>query len=253
MLASCYTGVQPMDHHTALFLFDIDGTLIKSGTSVHHEAFTRAFQQVYGLPLDLTGISPAGRTDRWLLHEALRRQGVSEARIRERLHDAFELMGDWVERYQTDLRERVLPGVPQVLESLNAHGQWLGLLTGNVARVARAKIRHAGLERYFDTGGFGEESEVRADLIPVALQHAGAARGELIPPERAVVIGDTPLDIEAGKIAGTRTVAVATGQYSIDDLADWGADVVFPTLADHDAVVDVLLRLSQPDANTSHG
>ncbi|HEX8918931.1 MAG TPA: HAD family hydrolase [Chloroflexota bacterium] len=228
----------------SLFLFDIDGTLIKTGTSVHRDAFVRAFRQVYGLELDLSGISPAGRTDRWLLHEALRRQGFAEERIQERLAEAFELMGDWVEQHQTDLRERVLPGVPEVLQHLNAHGQWLGLLTGNIARVGRAKVRHAGLEQYFDTGGFGEESEIRADLIPVALHKAGTARGEPIPPHRAVVIGDTPLDIEAGQIAGTRTVGVATGPYTTEDLEQAGADLVLPSLAGHQEVVDLLLRLA---------
>jgi beta-phosphoglucomutase-like phosphatase (HAD superfamily) len=230
-----------MNRNPKLFLFDVDGTLIRTGTTVHKDAFALAFRQVYGLELDLNGVSAAGRTDTWLLHEALRRQGWSDEQIRERRRQAFDLMEDYVDEHLGDLRDRVLPGVPEVLQALDARGQLLGLLTGNLARVAMAKVRHAGLDRYFDTGGFGEESEVRAHLVPVALRKAGELARHEIAPEHAVVIGDTPLDVEAGKMAGTRTVAVATGPYSYDVLLDSGADLVLPTLED---AVDKLLAIS---------
>lgn len=232
-----------MRHEPALFLFDIDGTIIRAGSRVHREAFARAFRAVYGLPLDLNGISAAGRTDTWLMAEPLRRHGLSEEQILERMPEAFALMERYVDRHLDDLRPLVLPGVPQVLEALQQRGQLLGLLTGNLCRIALAKMRHAGLARYFDTGGFGEESEVRAHLVPVALTKAAEVAGQEIPPHRAVVIGDTPLDVEAGQIAGTRTAGVATGPFSCDDLRRAGADLVLPSLADVESAVEALLRL----------
>ena len=228
----------------ALFLFDIDGTLLGSSTEIHRAAFRHAFQTVYGLPLSLDGISAAGRTDAWLLAEALRRAGVDRDVIGEGMAETFVVMQDYVDEHLGDLRDNVLPGVPEVLAGLHEHDQLLGLLTGNLSRVAMAKMRHAGLADHFDTGGFGEESEVRAHLVPVALAHASARSGRTIPASRAVVIGDTPLDIEAGREHGTKTVGVATGPFTEDQLRDAGADLVLPSLEDSAAAMQALLDVA---------
>jgi phosphoglycolate phosphatase len=228
----------------ALFLFDIDGTLLESGTAVHREAFAHAFRRVYGLPLNLNGLSAAGRTDTWLLAEPLRRQGMSDQEIWRRMPLAFREMEVYVEQNLGDLRDRVLPGVHRTLECLSDRRHLLGLLTGNLSRIAMAKMRQAGLARFFDIGGFGEESEFRARLVPVALSAASREAGREIPPSRSVVIGDTPMDVEAGKFAGSRTVGVATGPYSIAELRGSGADLVLPSLADAKGSVEALIGLT---------
>ncbi|HLJ69058.1 MAG TPA: HAD family hydrolase [Chloroflexota bacterium] len=227
----------------ALFLFDIDGTLLRTGTLVHRAAFGHTFRAVYGLPLDLDGMPAGGRTDRWLLAEPLRRSGMAPQQIEELMPRAFEEMQLYTEQNLSDLRDRVLPGVPQVLDALQDHGHLLGLLTGNLSRIAHAKLGHAGLDAYFQAGGFGEESENRADLIPVALAAASAIAGEAITPARTVVVGDTPLDVEAGKAHGTLTVGVATGPATRESLEASGADLVLATMADHDYAARSMLRL----------
>jgi phosphoglycolate phosphatase-like HAD superfamily hydrolase len=156
---------------------------------------------------------------------------------------AFETMESYVETHLGDLRDRVLPGVLDVLAGLQAADQLLGLLTGNLSGIAMAKMRHAGLARYFDTGGFGEESEVRGHLVPVALAKASETAGAPIPPERAVVVGDTPLDIEAGKLCGTKTAGVATGTFSEDELTRSRADLVLPSLSPASVALQELLHL----------
>lgn len=231
------------DIEPALFLFDIDGTLLQGSTQVHRDAFRHAFETVYGLALSLDGISAAGRTDRWLLAEPLRRAGMDATSIRARMGPAFAVMQDYVETHLGDLRDKVLPGVPDVLAGLHQQGALLGLLTGNLSRIALAKMRHAGLAEYFDTGGFGEESEVRAHLVPVAMAHASQRATAPVPAGRTVVIGDTPLDIEAGAEHGTRTAGVATGPFDEEVLRRTGADLVLPSLADASAAVSALLRL----------
>src|SRR5947209_17731038 len=95
---------------------------------------------------------------------------------------AFAAIQDYAEQYLGDLSEFVLPGVPKLLERLHARGELMGLLTGNLSRVAHAKLRHAGLGGYFKVGGFGEESEVRSHLVPVALRHASVLAGAPIAP-----------------------------------------------------------------------
>jgi phosphoglycolate phosphatase-like HAD superfamily hydrolase len=196
-------------------------------------------------------VSAAGRTDTWLLAEPLRRHGLSDDEIWSRMPAAFERMQAYVEEHLPDLREQVLPGVPEVLADLDRRGQLLGLLTGNLSRIATAKMRAAGLKRYFDVGGFGEESEIRSPLVPVAIAKAGERAGRVIPAELVVVIGDTPLDIEAGQIAGTRTVGVATGPYSVEALQDAGADLALASLADVRESVEAMMRLVERPARGS--
>src|SRR5919202_6313087 len=162
-----------MNGPTDLFLFDIDGTLLKGSTAIHRDAFAHAYRTVYGLPLSLEGVSAAGRTDTWLLAEPLRRHGVDEDRIWESMPRAFAVMEQYVEEHLGDLRPYLLPGAAEVFAGLHGRGHLLGLLTGNLMRIALAKMRHAELLQYVDTGGFGEESEVRAHLVPVALAKAG--------------------------------------------------------------------------------
>lgn len=231
-----------------LVLFDIDGTILRGGTEVHRAAFGHVFDTVYGEPsLSLEGISAAGRTDMWLVAEPLRRQGVAGEVIWEHLPRAFDVMNDYVERNIDDLHDRVLPGVPEVLAGLHTQGAWLGLLTGNLEPIALAKMRAAGLAHYFDTGGFGDESEIRSRLVEVALAKAGRQAGASIPPRRVVIVGDTPLDIEAAHAHGTQAAGVATGPFSEEELRQAGAELVLPSLADSAKAVKALLALLDGD------
>lgn len=226
----------------ALFLFDIDGTLLPP-SPIHGAAFAYAFRTVYGLPLDISSTHASGRTDTWILAEPLRRAGLSDASIWSRLPAAYIAMDTYVQQHLGDLQQEVLPGVPEVLAFLHRADQLLGLLTGNLAGIARTKMQRAGLDRYFTVGGFGEESDVRADLVPVALHKASQLVGYAIPAHRVVVIGDTPLDVEAGQAHGTLTACVATGAYTADDLRRTGANLVLPSFADPTAAAAALLHL----------
>jgi phosphoglycolate phosphatase-like HAD superfamily hydrolase len=221
----------------SLILFDIDGTLIRAGTEVHRASFGHAYRDVYGVEASLDGVPAAGRTDSWLLAEPLRALGWSENAIAARRAEAFAVMSTYVETHVGDLRHCILPGVHDCLDALHARNDViLGLLTGNVERIAHAKLRACGLDRYFDIGGFGEESTMRADLVPVALVRAGD-----VPSARTVVVGDTPLDVEAGRAHGTLTCAVATGTVDIEALRRSGADLVVASL-EHNAA-DAILAL----------
>ena len=55
-----------------------------------------------------------------------------------------------------------------------------------------------------------------------------------------VVIGDTPADIECAHAVGALAIAVATGRYPVEALAEHGPEAVFSTLADTDAVLRVI-------------
>src|SRR5437588_12796788 len=101
----------------------------------------------------------------------------------------------------------------------------VGLLTGNLEPIAMAKMRKAGLEGHFDFGAFGEESATRSELVPVALDKAR------VPAAQAVVVGDTPLDVEAARVHGVKSLGVTTGPFDEEELKEAGADLVVGSLA----------------------
>jgi hypothetical protein len=111
------------------------------------------------------------------------------------------------------------------------------VLSGNLARLGAVKL---GAFREFDPldltlGAFGDHHVVRADLVTVARRRYADRYG--VQPADVVLVGDTPLDIEAAQRSGARVVAVATGQYGVADLRAAGAASVLPDLRDTDAVV----------------
>jgi len=108
------------------------------------------------------------------------------------------------------------------------------VLTGNMEVTAAAKLAALDLDPYLDlrVGAYGDEHEIRADLVPLARARAAAAYGGDFAGRATVLIGDTPLDIEAAQLSGARSVGVATGGFSAAELAGAGADAVLPDLAD---------------------
>lgn len=102
------------------------------------------------------------------------------------------------------------------------------------ARVMSAYLRHlpdevARSENYRVLDGVSE-------LLPAlcakgAIGRAGVIHGHDVLPGAVFVVGDTPLDVAAGRGAGAVSVAVASGKHSVEELTATGADHVLPSLA----------------------
>ncbi len=199
----------------SLFLFDVDGTLLAAGMRAHHEAVQVAVRELCGVDVDSSQFVLAGRTDTEILTEMLIAGGV--AAPAQRLQAAFQSA---VQYFRTvldeDISDIVLPGVRETLDRLRTEGGVMGLVTGNIEAIAWTKMKAAGLAEYFAFGAFGNESAVRADLPPRAVQRSGRA----FPAERTYVIGDTPRDVDCGRASGMQTVAVATGRFSLAELRE---------------------------------
>ena len=125
-----------------------------------------------------------------------------------------------------------LAGASDAVAALASAGIRQSVLTGNIRPLAALKLRLAGLGEHLDldVGAYGDVHEVRAELVAVARRAAREAYGTDFSGSSTVLIGDTPLDVEAALAAGARVVAVATGSYPAADLA--GAHVVLPDLSD---------------------
>lgn len=223
-----------------LVLFDIDGTLLRGGPA--KDAFVDAMTETYGTPGALDAVSFAGKTDPQIARELLSRAGLSNEEIDRGLE---RLWG----RYLTYLEERlpsdpvrVLPGAGELLDALAVlEDVGVGLLTGNIEGGARLKLSSGGLWEHFTFGSYGSDHEERDELPAIAVGRAREVYGDIVSAELAVVIGDTPRDVACGKSAGTRTIAVATGSYGMDDLSACGPDHLLEDLSATSDVVDLLL------------
>jgi len=209
-----------------LLLFDIDMTLVSTG-GAGIRALDRAFDAVFGLADALEGVRPHGKTDPAIIREACANHGVEDGpATRQRI------LGYYLRFLETEVGEsetyRVLPGVLDLLGYLRAPDVVLGLATGNVEAGARIKLARGRLNPHFLFGGFGSDSEDRSEVVRTAARRGQAWRGQPIAPHETWVIGDTPMDIEAGRAAGFNTIAVATGTYGADELDEAGADCVIP-------------------------
>lgn len=224
-----------------LILFDIDGTLVQGGPA--KDAFVSAMTETYGTPGPLEDISFAGKTDPQIARELLRGAGMPDPDIEA----GFERL--WV-RYLAKLEAllpsdpvRVLPGVEALLDALVGYRDvGVGLLTGNIVGGARLKLSSGGLWDHFTFGSYGSDHEERDELPAIAVERARKVYGNVVRSELAVVVGDTPRDVACGKAGGTRTVAVATGSFSVEDLAAAGPDRLLGDLSSTDEVMTALLE-----------
>ncbi|MDA0329325.1 MAG: HAD hydrolase-like protein [Gemmatimonadetes bacterium] len=222
-----------------IILFDIDGTLLSGGPA--KSAFCEAMVETYGTAGETETVSFAGKTDPQIARELLATAGLAD----EDIDKSFDLL--WT-RYLGYLEERlpadpvrVLPGVGALLDALSAHGDvGVGLLTGNIVGGARLKLGSGGLWDRFSFGSYGSDHEERDALPAIAVGRAQALWGALVNAGNAIVVGDTPRDVACGKAGGTRTLAVATGHFSFEDLQATGADHVLRDLTSTTDVVEVL-------------
>ena len=216
-----------------LFLFDIDGTLLRHLPPAHREALRVACQQVCGVAVERAALGvTAGMTDSAILRRMLLAAGLSEPEIIAGLPELFVAASDAYDRLvDEDLRAYHTPHAAAAVEWLAARDATLGLVTGNIQRIAWRKLDAAGLAAPFRVGAFGDESANRDDLPPLALARARAYAARDFAPDEVYVVGDTPADIACGQASSFRTIAVATGpEHSFDHLGACLPDYLLPDL-----------------------
>jgi len=222
-----------------LILFDIDGTLVWGGPA--KDAFHRALVEAFGTAGDIEVHSFAGKTDPQIARELLSGAGLAGAAIDAGFPRLWELYLGYLAELLVERPVTVLPGVAALLARLAMETDvGLGLLTGNIAGGAELKLRSAGLFEHFRVGSFGSDHEERDALTDIALARAAETWSVTFDPADVVVVGDTPRDIQCGRNGGTRTVAVATGHYGVDELERCGPDHVLENLSDTERVATLL-------------
>lgn len=227
-----------------LVLFDIDGTILRSNGSARG-CMEQALITVFG-----TAGDPAyrydGKTDKQIAREQMRGAGFDDATIDARMNT---LLDHYLHHLGTALDAApdtvwLCRGVETLLDAVDAsHDAVMGLLTGNVHAGAERKLRAVGLgmER-FRVNAFGSDHEHRPELPGVAVRRAHELLGVVFPGDDVVIIGDTPSDIHCGRPIGARTIGVASGSYSTEELQQHDPFAVFADLTDTERVLDAIFR-----------
>ncbi len=221
----------------ALF-WDIDGTLLSTAQAGVF-ALEDAAREVLDVEPDFSSLKTPGLTDFQVATVAIEAAGgePSAATV-----EAF------VRVYERELpgrlharRGSVLSGVEAILEDLAGREEVVSLLlTGNTEAGARAKLGHYGLLGYFPGGAFSEDGSDRATIAARARDLAAERLGSAPAPERTWVIGDTPRDVECGQAIGVRTLAVASGGASLEELRASDPTVAIAALPAPEAFLELV-------------
>ena len=188
-------------------LFDIDGTLIRSG-GAGMIAIRQVMGEMFGLQ-NVTKVPVHGRTDKGILGDIFAAVSL----------DYDEQQSEFTKRYSSLLAQTlagcdgvILPGVKSLLDELQQlPNVSLGILTGNGQLAAQAKLTHFQLEQYFSFGGYGDDHANRDEIAKLANRSAEQFLKNAYDPSQVWVVGDTVHDITCARSIGARVVAVETG------------------------------------------
>ena len=223
------------------------------------DACAEAFRQVTGRPLVLLPPT-AGRTDSEVFFDAFALNAPDQAGTT----DEQRVLGDYSEALAREFearsgeltsRGRLLPGVREALTAVADLPEVVQtVLTGTIKPNAIAKLRAFGLDGLLRTefGGYGSDSYPKGTLLRVTRERAENATSVTFGDGASVYVGDSPRDVEAARIGGAWSIAVATGRASPAELGSAGADAVLGDLTDTGALVRAIDTLTLPAGQENH-
>lgn len=199
------------------FLFDLDGTLVDHFAAIHR-AHTHTMTQL--------GLPPPTMEQ---VHAAV--GGGVEVAVRRLVGPELTAKALAIYRpfWNATMLENVnlFPGARELLELLHARGATLAVLTNKHGPSSRLVCDHLGVTRFF-RGIFGATDTPWLKPQPEFTAHALAAIGATAAG--ALLVGDSPYDVQTGKNGGFPAWCVTTGTHDAAELRAAGADAVFPDL-----------------------
>ncbi len=223
--------------YTKLVLFDIDGTIM-DWPQEHKDSFGIAAKKVFGLD-DFKMVGGMGWTEQQIIIESLKAADLEETAIKAKMSEIMDAMAEYFERQI--VRVEILPGAIDFLKALDKEGVLMGCVTGNLERIARAKLKKAGINDYFKLGGFGNDHISRTELVKLAIKRAAENFG-FEANSNVFSIGDALSDMKAGREGGAfKCIGITTGVHNAEQLKDAGADFIFPNLLEKDEILKIIL------------
>ena len=211
-----------------LVLFDIDGTLL-SVNSINRRILMDALREVYGTEGSAGTHNFAGKMDCIIIYEVLRNAGLSDGVIAEKFDKAKQT---YIEMFR-------------LLDELSACSElFVGLLTGNFEGSGRHKLLLPDINHYFPFGAFADDGESRNDLPLVAVEKAYQLTGKRFSEQNIIIIGDTEHDIACARVLNAKSIAVATGIYSTEELKKHNPHILYKNLCETEIVLSDILQSS---------
>jgi phosphoglycolate phosphatase len=225
---------------------------------VTRAAYAEAFPAVTGRPL-IKLPQTAGRSESEIFFDALALNAVGiDGGEAERLLEPFSAELTRALQARQDDLARQGQALPGAAEAMAAVAKLDGpvdktvqtVLTGSSKPNAMLKLTSFGLDGFvdFDIGGYGSEAYPKGTLIRVARDRASARHQVTFGEDVTVYVADSPRDVDAARIGGARSLAVASGRASAAELRDAGADAVLPDLTDTVGLTALITRLTAPAA-----
>ncbi len=226
-----------------LLIFDIDGTLTDSG-GLGRKALESAAYEIYGILESTKDIVPHGLTDFLIFERMLKYMDVQSVDVFAEFRRFCEV---YVRHFASEIGKSKYPillkGVISTLERLSKiDGIYLAVGTGNIRMNAEIKLSKQDIAKYFPVGGFGDGDFPRSEVIANALRNSQRYYDLEFSPENVWVIGDTPLDIEAGKLNGLRTVGVASSIFNEEKLQASHPDLVISSFENANEFLETILE-----------
>jgi phosphoglycolate phosphatase-like HAD superfamily hydrolase len=230
-----------------VILFDIDGTLIRAVRRPEYRGRIRQMlEDTFGTCGRISEVDFGGKTDMAIYREALECEGFSAEAIWEKLPQLESTMVAILEDLaSTGEVFHLCAGVRELLDAMSSDSRFVpSLLTGNVEKLAEAKLRVSGIWHYFrGRGAFGSDAEERDHLPAIAARRMGEHLGIEPLPHRFVIVGDTPRDISCARHFGAPVLAVASGFCSSEQLREHSPDALLDDLVDTERVLKLLATI----------
>ncbi|GAB5464759.1 MAG: HAD family hydrolase [Candidatus Kapaibacteriales bacterium] len=217
-----------------LVLWDIDGTILSVNDETSKGTFVDVFNGLFDVCISISDLPNfSGNTDLGILKEITSNKGIDFSEVIHRKNEIWSHMLDFYQPKFTLENVKLLSGISELIGHIhNDNNLVSGLVTGNNRDCAYAKLKTHSLDSYFEEGAFGSDHYDRNILPRIALdRHLEIYPGVKFRYEDTLVIGDSPKDIECAKANNMISVAVATGNYSKEELVDYSPDLIFDDLS----------------------
>ena len=227
-----------------LVLFDIDGTLLTM-SAINRDVLVDALKEVYGTAGSAGTHNFAGKMDRNIIYEVLQSAGLSESDIAAKFLHVKET---YIEMFRNQAKPSdvlLMEGIRELLQELSGRSEVIiGLLTGNFEASGRHKLLLPGINHYFPFGAFADDAPTRNELPAVAVEKAYQLSGKKFFNHDIIIIGDTEHDIACARVLNAKSIAVATGTYSWEELEKHHPHVLYENLGRTDVVLGEILQSS---------
>lgn len=219
-----------------LLIWDIDGTLVDCG-SAGRKAMDRTFKDLFQVDNGFEGISMSGRLDQVILREAIEKHALNQLDVANFYQRYEEVLDEVLSK--TDVK--LYAGISETLAFTDSQHTLINVIsTGNCEVGAWLKLKHAGIDHYFEHGGFGCSFVKREDLVGQIIKEVEEKHKVTFDPKDIVVIGDTPHDISSGQFHQATTIAVLTGSYSKEELLAYKPTYIIDNFEHLDDFIDML-------------